>query len=913
MSTPTELFIAAELPKRPYTEDAVPFAANRVLVTTGIGLGVEAGTVDIADYATISYVDGLVLGLWDDRGSYTVNASGNIAYPSTGGSGLAGALLKGDIFTVTGAVVGVSTINNIAVNTGDTVRALIDSPSTTNDAHWAIAENNIGYVPENAANKTTNTELSGAAGTYPDTPTVKSYIDNYDISAAAIGSTGTVTLSRTASDLTFQVPTALSDLTFNSTTGVLTMVHTNSAADTTVTLGTSADKLTTADMISDQLISGLLPAAGILANTISEGVAYVQGIRVHVGLTNKTWTANRDTYVDLSSDGVYTYVEVANGAGVPAVTALNMRIAKVVSGPTTLGTITMLKAPALTYGTGSGALIYGVNNTLIGKAIAPIATTAYGNTIVGSTQCTGLTSGYENVVIGAATPLLNTGYQNVVIGKGAGNALTTSQHNVLIGLNAGAENSTALNGIVAIGAEAANSSTGPQIVAIGQAAGSGCTTGTRWVAIGDSAAGLGANSDWVAVGNQCYAGSQAVSVGSYANSGSLGTGLVSIGYLAGRTSSDPSSAEAISIGTQAHYNSVKGTGSIAIGARAGSGTVADHKSTNDSYAIYLGWEASRSSTISTATALSNIIAIGKNAAVAASNSCVIGSTTSPVNVGFNMTTPTARMHLPAGTTIAGSAPLKFTSGTNLTTVEAGVIEYDGSFHITHGSTRYSLGNLPFIASTNSNVLTNTTARILGGSGGTASKPNATIITGVNCTANGGLSVVLTGNNVNTTLGGAVVQGNYQVPYPNQAAVKQSVMIVGQTTANVFTQLTNSGSDGDISTAGDTKYILATKPNGMSNTNGVGIHRITLTGSNQTTGAPYFGFSGEYIVTCSYNGTTTVIDAITTVHTSLRAGVAETFTPSFTLDVTTANAALLIGVVTTLGSVRCAGHVESVYS
>ena len=49
-----------------------------------------------------------------------------------------------DIFTVAGAVAGVSTINNIAVNNGDTVRALVDDASATNDAHWAIAENNIG-------------------------------------------------------------------------------------------------------------------------------------------------------------------------------------------------------------------------------------------------------------------------------------------------------------------------------------------------------------------------------------------------------------------------------------------------------------------------------------------------------------------------------------------------------------------------------------------------------------------------------------------------------------------------------------------------------------------------------------------------------------------------------------------------
>lgn len=49
------------------------------------------------------------------------------------------------------------------------------------------------------------------------------------------------------------------------------------------------------------------------------------------------------------------------------------------------------------------------------------------------------------------------------------------------------------------------------------------------------------------------------------------------------------------------------------------------------------------------------------------------------NAGFgNVTNPTARIHLGAGTATASTAPLKFTSGTNLTTAEAGSIEYDGS-------------------------------------------------------------------------------------------------------------------------------------------------------------------------------------------------------------------------------------------
>lgn len=44
--------------------------------------------------------------------------------------------------------------------------------------------------------------------------------------------------------------------------------------------------------------------------------------------------------------------------------------------------------------------------------------------------------------------------------------------------------------------------------------------------------------------------------------------------------------------------------------------------------------------------------------------------------GIMQTTPTAILHLGAGTTT--DAPLKFTSGTNLTTPQAGAVEWDGT-------------------------------------------------------------------------------------------------------------------------------------------------------------------------------------------------------------------------------------------
>ena len=47
-------------------------------------------------------------------------------------------------------------------------------------------------------------------------------------------------------------------------------------------------------------------------------------------------------------------------------------------------------------------------------------------------------------------------------------------------------------------------------------------------------------------------------------------------------------------------------------------------------------------------------------------------------IGIGVTTPTALIHLKAGTATANTAPLKFTSGTNLTTPEAGAMEWDGT-------------------------------------------------------------------------------------------------------------------------------------------------------------------------------------------------------------------------------------------
>lgn len=118
----------------------LPYDPSNLPQFTQIFAAIDA---DASTFATEAYADSLVIGLLDDRGNY--NASGN-TFPASGGSGAAGAVLKGDLWTISVA----GTLGGHPVTVGDVVRALVDTPGQT-DANWAISENNFGYVALNQA------------------------------------------------------------------------------------------------------------------------------------------------------------------------------------------------------------------------------------------------------------------------------------------------------------------------------------------------------------------------------------------------------------------------------------------------------------------------------------------------------------------------------------------------------------------------------------------------------------------------------------------------------------------------------------------------------------------------------------------------------------------------------------------
>jgi hypothetical protein len=119
------------------------------------------------------------------------------------------------------------------------------------------------------------------------------------------------------------------------------------------------------------------------------------------------------------------------------------------------------------------------------------------------------------------------------------------------------------------------------------------------------------------------------------------------------------------VGTSALDHVTSGTDNTAIGETSGTNI------TTGSYNVCIG----RSTEVPSATGSAQLSI--QNAIYGTGNTGT-GSTVSPGNVGLYTTAPTGRLHLPAGTATAGTAPLKLTAGTVLGTPENGALEFDGT-------------------------------------------------------------------------------------------------------------------------------------------------------------------------------------------------------------------------------------------
>ena len=142
--------------------DVVQVVSNLSTDTTLGGVS-SSDVLYPSQLAVKTYTDGLVVGLLNDRGNWPGGAVSPGAYPSTNGSGPAGAIMKGDIWFINVA----GYLGTTAVSIGASVRALVNSPASSTD--WDILDAGLGFIPEDSANKV----LSGASVNADPTSTVK--------------------------------------------------------------------------------------------------------------------------------------------------------------------------------------------------------------------------------------------------------------------------------------------------------------------------------------------------------------------------------------------------------------------------------------------------------------------------------------------------------------------------------------------------------------------------------------------------------------------------------------------------------------------------------------------------------------------------------------------------------------------
>ena len=438
----------------------------------------------------------------------------------------------------------------------------------------------------------------------------------------------------TSSSLSSYVPTART-LTINGTTYDLT-------ADRSWTISGSG--------VSALSAIGSTPNAN--SATITGSTLNLEPASVSFGgvVTTVAQTfAGRKTFND--------YITIAGGTATAGTSPLKF----------TSGTnLTVAEAGSLEYN--GSSLFFTRSGTLRAGILMTDIASPYNTYDAQSKGATAFTSGTNNFLGGyLAGGALIGGSQNVLIGTQAGNLTNPGLLNsVMIGYFAGQSASGTTANSVFIGSQAGQIGVGSyNSNFIGQLAGFNASSAYHSNLFGYQA-GYGINANNVNFFGQ-GAGYGAI----------LANDTVGIGQNAARNATG--AVESIFIGKNSGYNS-SGTGitgdyNIVIGSGSGTNLTSGGKNILVGYSLNV-----QSATTDGQLSIQNIIFGTGNTGT--------GTTISTGNIGIATVAPTARLHLPAGTASANTAPLKLTSGTNLTTPENGALEYDGTnLYFTTGGVR----------------------------------------------------------------------------------------------------------------------------------------------------------------------------------------------------------------------------------
>lgn len=102
------------------------------------------------------------------------------------------------------------------------------------------------------------------------------------------------------------------------------------------------------DAFGDWVVAGLLPAtSGTLTSNICSGYCYTQGYYILKDTYSKTYEASKDTYVDIHTNGQYSFIVMPNGSGAPSIPTSAQRLAKVVTNGSAITSVEDLRVTSL--------------------------------------------------------------------------------------------------------------------------------------------------------------------------------------------------------------------------------------------------------------------------------------------------------------------------------------------------------------------------------------------------------------------------------------------------------------------------------------------------------------------------------------------------------------------------------------
>lgn len=191
----------------------------------------DSATLSSANTYTDNAVSSAAVGKLSDQGNY--DASGNTYPVAANTNPVVAQVKKGFLWTIS---VG-GTLGGVAVTTGDVVRALVDNPGQTS-SNWVVTENNIGYVPENNANKSNSLADIASTSKFPVWAILVSYVTGLGYLLASVAASTYVSLSGSYSD-----PSWITSLSWSKITGarfkrIINSKYLDSSPITGITPGT---------------------------------------------------------------------------------------------------------------------------------------------------------------------------------------------------------------------------------------------------------------------------------------------------------------------------------------------------------------------------------------------------------------------------------------------------------------------------------------------------------------------------------------------------------------------------------------------------------------------------------------------------------------------------------------------------